>query len=443
MITARTKTQLIVFALITMIGVAFVGARYARLDRLFLTTDYKVTAQFPDSGGIFTGAEVTYRGDRIGQVTALELTKKGVDVVLSIDKGDDTIPADTVAQVGNKSAVGEQYVDLQPRTDSKPYLKDKSVIPSKDTEIPTSTVALLDSVDGLVKSVPKDDLKTTVDELGTAFAGTGRSLGQIIDTSNAFIGEANANFDVTTALIRDADTVLGTQIDKTSALQNFSRNLELFSNTLADSDPDLRKVIDNGGATADQLRTFLEQNEVELNRLLSNVATTGQVFVKHLKGLRQLLVIYPYVVEGSYSVLAKTDLDSEGTSGQQYNAQFGLVLTQGPVCYNGYQTERRKPDGGYNDPDGRADIPMNDKVRCADKPSVSNARGSQNAPEGRAATSYRAPVVATYDQGTGKVDWTDRAPGSDVTYSGGAAKTLGTKDSWKWLLLSPVAADQE
>ena len=36
MITKRTKVQLVIFALITLLGVSFVGARYARLDRLVL-----------------------------------------------------------------------------------------------------------------------------------------------------------------------------------------------------------------------------------------------------------------------------------------------------------------------------------------------------------------------------------------------------------------------
>jgi phospholipid/cholesterol/gamma-HCH transport system substrate-binding protein len=33
-ITSRTKKQLLVFVFITLVGVAYVGARYARLDRL-------------------------------------------------------------------------------------------------------------------------------------------------------------------------------------------------------------------------------------------------------------------------------------------------------------------------------------------------------------------------------------------------------------------------
>ena len=62
MITQRTKVQLIVFVLITLVGVAYVGARYARLDRLVFDDSYRVVAHFADSGGIFEGAEVSYRG---------------------------------------------------------------------------------------------------------------------------------------------------------------------------------------------------------------------------------------------------------------------------------------------------------------------------------------------------------------------------------------------
>jgi phospholipid/cholesterol/gamma-HCH transport system substrate-binding protein len=107
MITRRTRIQLVVFVLITMVGVSFVGARYAKLDRLFFDSSYTVVAHFADSGGIFAGGEVSYRGVRVGQVEKLALTDDGVDVYLDIDNGHDDIPADTLAVVGNRSAVGE------------------------------------------------------------------------------------------------------------------------------------------------------------------------------------------------------------------------------------------------------------------------------------------------------------------------------------------------
>ena len=126
MITRRTRIQLLVFVVITLLGVSYVGARYARLDRLVLDDHYTVVAHFADSGGIFSGGEVSYRGVQIGEVGDLRLTDDGVDVALDIDKGWDDIPADALAVVGNRSAVGEQYVELQPRTDASPYLHDGS-----------------------------------------------------------------------------------------------------------------------------------------------------------------------------------------------------------------------------------------------------------------------------------------------------------------------------
>ena len=175
-----------------------------------------------------------------------------------------------------------------------------------DTRTPIATEKFLADISDTVESVDKQALATTVDELGQAFAGTGEDLQRIIDTGNSFINEADANFDVTTALIRDSNTVLRTQADKAGAIRTFAQQLSLFSGSLAGSDKALRQVIDQGSATATQLRTFLEQNRVDLAELINNLVTTGDVIVKHLPGIEQILVIYPYVVEGGFTVVSKS-----------------------------------------------------------------------------------------------------------------------------------------
>ncbi len=429
MITRRTKVQLVIFALITMIGVSFVGARYAGLDRLVLDKSYAVTAHFSESGGIFTGAEVAYRGVTVGQVSDMRLTGKGVDVILSIEKKYEDIPSRTKAIVANRSAVGEQYVDLQPETKDRPFLDDGAEIPMAMTRTPIETTKLLTDLDTTVRSVNKQSLTTVVDELGTAFQGTGDDLGRVVDTSNSFINSANDNFEITTALLEDGNTVLDTQIDKTSAIKSFSRDLALFSTTLANSDPDLRRVIENGSATANQLRTFLEENKVDLGQLINNLVTTGEVTGKHLDGTELILVVYPYVVAGGYTVV-----DKDSTTGL-YDAHFGLILQQDPkVCKAGYNTPQRDPNTD------RGDLPMNTDARCTEPPGQSNARGAQNTPR-RAGPSYRAPVVGSYDRDTGKLTYTDTNPSGDVTYTGGAARLMG-EDSWKWLLMQPLSGQE-
>ncbi len=429
MITKRTKVQLVIFALITMIGVSFVGARYAQLDRLFFDQSYRVVAHFEESGGIFTGAEVSYRGVTVGKVSDMNLTDKGVDVVLNIEKSHKDIPEKTKALVANRSAVGEQFVDLQPTTKDGPYLTDGSDIPTEMTQTPIETTKFLTDIDKTVNSVNKQSLTTVVNELGQAFQGTGDDLGQIVDTSNSFIETANDNFDITTALLEDSNTVLATQIDKSSAIKSFSRDLALFSTTLATSDPDLRRVIENGSGTANQLRTFLEQNKVDLGQLINNLVTTGEVTGKHLDGTEMILVVYPYVVAGGYTVV-----DKDSTTGL-YDAHFGLILQQDPpVCKQGYNTRKRDPNSE------RGNAPMNESARCTEPASKSNARGAQHAPR-RAGPSYRAPVVGSYDRDTGKLTYTDTNPSGDVTYTGGAATLMG-EDSWKWLLMQPLSGQE-
>jgi phospholipid/cholesterol/gamma-HCH transport system substrate-binding protein len=428
MITRRTKIQLLIFVVITLLGVSFVGARYAKLDRYFVDDSYEVTAHFTNSGGAFAGGQVTYRGVSVGKVDRLVLTDDGVDVVLKIDNEHDDIPADSRAIIGNGSAVGEQYVELQPQSDDKPYLHDSSEIAMDDTQIPIATETLLANISTTVSSVDQEALKTTVDEFSKAFAGTGEDLQRLIDSGNSFIETANANFDVTTALIRDSNTVLHGQIDSESAIRNFATELSGFSSVLAGSDPDLRRLIETGSTSTIELRDFIETNRVELGSLMNNLVTTGEIVVRHLDGIKQVLVIYPYVVEGGFTVVSK----SPDTG--LYDAHFGMIMSETAPCTNGYQgTNKRRPSDGSN-------AAMNEDARCTDPPTASNPRGAQNAPR-RAPASYDAPVAGYFDPDTGEFTWGDVDPALAATGTV-APQTLG-EESWKWLFLQPLTTGQD
>ena len=113
----------------------------------------------------------------------------GVDAYLDIDNGwDDKIPADALAVVGNRSAVGEQYVDLQPQTDDGPYLHDGSQIATADTRTPLADPeAARRHLDHRRVGEPAGRCAPPSTSSGTAFAGTGQDLQRIIDTGTSFI----------------------------------------------------------------------------------------------------------------------------------------------------------------------------------------------------------------------------------------------------------------
>src|SRR5881397_3780272 len=139
MLRLSTKIQLILFVVITLLGVSYVSAEYVGLAKWVTGSECTVHADFPDSGGIFSNAEVTYRGVTVGQVGALHLIKSGVRVDLMLNScGSPKIPADVTAKVANRSVVGEQYGDLEPTkakgNDAGPFVKANSVLPMRSSD---------------------------------------------------------------------------------------------------------------------------------------------------------------------------------------------------------------------------------------------------------------------------------------------------------------------
>lgn len=406
MISRLTKIQLVIFAIVTVLGGAFVGGRYAQIDRLVVDRSFPVSAQFKDSGGIFAGAQVTYRGIPVGKVGKLEFKDNGVQATLDIEDSAPKIPADVLAVVADKSAIGEQFVDLQPRNSSAPYLHKGSSIALRNTRIPIDTTTLLVDVNKLVSSVNTESLRTVVDELGQAFEGTGQDLATILDTSSEFIQAADENIDVTRSLINDSESVLQTQIDKQGEISTFSKNLALLSDSLVDADPDLRRLFDKGSESAETLNAVVTENSADLGNAIRDLVTASKPLSENVLGLQAIFILYPYLLEGSFSVLDPVVQNGKETG--DYNATFGLVVADPtpPCTYNqtggaasGYS--KRRPEAVISDKafDTNLDCKVKDNhiVRQPSKTVLQRSAASE----------------------------------SDATASSG-------KDSWKWLLLGPA-----
>src|SRR3954454_19683311 len=341
MIARKTKLKLLAFAALAVLGMSYLGFKYVGLDRAILGTGYEVAADFEDSGGIFVNAEVTYRGVTVGRVSDMELIKDGVRVVLTIDPDTDPIPADASAFVATRSAVGEQYVDLRPDTDQGPFLEDCSVIPKKRTGIPVPVEQLLLNLDELVGSVDQENLRTVVDELGKAFAGAGDDLGRLIDNGDLLLARAEESLPQTLQLITDGRTVLDTQVASRSAIEQWAGDLRTFTDTLVEIDPDLRGLVVNAPDAGAQLEQLVNDAGPGLGSLMRNIDILNGVTIPRLDGVEQLLVTYPDVVSGNFSVVRR---DDDGVM----RSHFGLVLNAGDPnpCTTGYIPTDQLPNEG-------------------------------------------------------------------------------------------------
>jgi phospholipid/cholesterol/gamma-HCH transport system substrate-binding protein len=376
-ITRKVRLQLIGFALVALLGLSYVSFKYVGLDRLLLGNGFDVAADFSDSGGIFVNAEVTYRGIGVGRVSDMQLTDDGVRVTLTLDPDAPDIPADTSAVVANRSAVGEQYVDLRPDTDKGPYLSDGSVIPQDRTAIPIPVEQLLLDIDTLVGSIDTDDLRVVVDELGTAFAGAGDDLGRLLDNGDLLLARAEQSLPQTLQLITDGQTVLDTQAESRSAIQSWATDLRALTDTLVSSDPDIRSLLVSAPGAGAALQTLVQDAGPGLGSLVRYLDVLNDVTIPRLDGVEQLLATYPDAVSGGFSVVRN--------DGGTMRAHFGFVVNSGDPqpCTTGYVSSGAAPSAGsvlsLDTADVRCDVVNGvDPGGNSVDESGSNIRGAQN-----------------------------------------------------------------
>lgn len=376
MLRRTVKIQLVAFVIITLLGVSYVSAEYVGVFRGIGSNPCTVSADFPASGGIFSNAEVTYRGVSVGRVGRLHLTHNGVRVDLNLANcTDPKIPVNSSAVVADRSVIGEQYVNLIPSSPGGPYLRGGEVITQAHTAIPTSAQQLLTNLDTFVNSVNLPALRTTISELGKAFANRGSDLGSLLDSTNATLTTAQQNLAATTALIGSSATVLQTQLDEQNPLQGFTHNLNLLSQQLKASDPDIRNLLDQGPADLKVVSDFVTNNRTDFGAVIADLATTGETLVRHLDGLTQILELYPALAAGG-----QTTLGADGVGRLGFIAQ---PTPDPPDCGDPLKGGQGYGGTDHRPPGDLAPAAPNVSAHCtAPVSSGVNVRGSANVPGG-------------------------------------------------------------
>src|SRR3954447_19855177 len=164
--TRGVRVRLLAFVALSAIGIVYVASNFLGLTDRLLGRGLNLQATLPTSGGLFTGSEVTYRGVKVGKISGMHVTRNGLLLDLALKDGT-KVPLDTKMHVHNLSAVGEQYLDFEPRDDKPPYAKSGDVIKGDKSSLPMSEEVLLTQMNSLVDSVNSTDLSTVVGEAGT------------------------------------------------------------------------------------------------------------------------------------------------------------------------------------------------------------------------------------------------------------------------------------
>ena len=369
MLTRFVRIQLAIFAIIGTIGVIAMVLFYIQAPTLLGIGRMTVTLELPATGGLYRFSNVTYRGVQVGKVTAVTLAANGAKATLSLGTSP-KIPANLQADVLSVSAVGEQYVDLRPRTDSAPYLHDGSVIAMHDTTIPQAVGPMLDQLNALVKSLPKNKIGQLLDEAFQGFNGAGSDLGSLADSSSRISADANSIVDRTRALTEDSGPLLDAQAQTTDSIRRWAHSLAGISDVLVTDDSKVRTILQNGPGALDEASRLFEQIKPTLPVLLANLTTIGQIGITYHPSLEQVLVLLPASV-GYTSTAAGMNWPDGKARGD-----FALTIDDPPICTVGFL-----PPNQWRSPSDTSDVDTPDGMYCKlpqDSPLA--VRGARNYP---------------------------------------------------------------
>ena len=294
MLTRLIRIQLILFTIVTVIALVWLGWYYLRLPSLAGIGQYKLYADLPASGGLYRTANVTYRGIQIGKVTDVQPTERGARATMSLDDRY-KIPANAVANVHSVSAIGEQYLDLvssgPPNQGVTQYLASGQTI-TKGT-VPDEVGPALDTAYRGLAVLPKDRIDLLLSEASQAVGGLGPSLQRLVDSTTNVAQDFRDNIGPVTDIIQHSGPVLNSQVQSGDAIEQWAANLNVIGAQTAAQDAALRNALQQAAPTADQLNSVFSGVQDSLPQTLANLEIVIDMLKRYHKGVEQSLVIFP------------------------------------------------------------------------------------------------------------------------------------------------------
>ncbi|MEZ0052133.1 phospholipid/cholesterol/gamma-HCH transport system substrate-binding protein [Mycobacterium sp. MAA66] len=373
-LSRKVWTQLAVLTVITVVSVGVMAFGFVKVPALLGIGRYQVTVELPAAGGLYPTSVVTYRGDEIGRVTAVDVTGSGVRATLTLNS-DKAVPSDVTAAVHSRSAIGEQFIELSPQGSGASRLRDGDVIPVGKVSIPADIGSLLDATNRALQAIPPDNLRTVVDESSKAVGGLGPELARIVDGSTALAIDGGNTADQLAQLIDQSPPVLNSQVQTADSIASWAAHLASITGQFKAQDAAFGDLLRQGAPALNEGKGLLDRVAPALPVLLANMVSLGDIAVTYRNDIEQLLVLYP---QGTAVMGAIAVADSNVKSPYKgIYLDFNLNLNYPPPCNTGFLPVREQRIPSQVD---APDRPSGELYCRVPQDSDLNVRGVRNIP---------------------------------------------------------------
>ncbi|SUP42516.1 MlaD family protein [Veillonella criceti] len=324
--------------LFTIIGLCLFAACVIFLGRLelFQPPQMHITGEFQSVTGLKTGNQIKYSGVAVGRVTDMEVTSKGVTLIMEI-KDDTEIPVDSEFSLANDGILGDKFIQITPGH-SKTFLKDGDIIHGDgqsdiDKTMRQATVLMeeanktLGSINNVIgdaqtQAALRNALRTTEDIANNTAELTAR-MNQMVASNEGNLNEITTNMAGITRNMTNITNQLDTSLQElngdgqaASDMRAILSNLRTTTNSLNNMASSMEGVVTDPQSSKDIKETLhnTAQLTTKLNRLTGGDVESSDSGKK-----------YPFKASANIELLYNTTSDKYNPNAD-FRLQFGKSM---------------------------------------------------------------------------------------------------------------------
>jgi virulence factor Mce-like protein len=279
---------------------------------------YRVTAWFTETVGLYPGSDVRVLGIPIGTIDDIVPLGDKVRVEMSIDEDYD-VPADANAIVLAPSLVSDRYVQFAPVYDGGPALEDGAEIPLDRTAIPVELDAVYGALDELSAALGPDGangngaLSDLVDVGAANLEGNGDDLNSTLTGFSQAVETLAENRDELFGSLENLQTFTSALATIDAQVGQFNDNMAAVAELLASERADLQEAVALLSDALGDVAGFVRDNTTLLTTNVDRLADVTLVLVQQRARLAEVLDVAPAAL---------------GNLARAYNPDFGTLDTR-------------------------------------------------------------------------------------------------------------------
>ncbi|MBN1095887.1 MCE family protein [Blastococcus sp. TML/C7B] len=279
---------------------------------------YRVTAWFDQTVGLYAGSDVRILGIDVGEITEVLPMGDRVRVTMLIDDDYD-IPADAAAVVLAPSLVSDRYVQFAPVYAGGPTMEDGAEVPMDRTATPVELDRVYGALDELSVALGPtganaDGALSDLVDVGAAnLDGNGEALNRTLTGFSQAVETLARNRDGLFDSIENLQTFTGALAAIDASVGQFNTNMAAVADLLEQERADLARAVELLSAALGDVAGFVRTNTDLLSTNVDRLADVTLALVQQRSALAEVLDVAPAAL---------------GNLAHAYNPDFGTLDTR-------------------------------------------------------------------------------------------------------------------